>query len=148
MATTQAAFQEAQRAQHFAMLGRLTAGVSHEIRNPLGAIFLHVDLLQEVLREPSPESPGEIAETLAEIQTNLRRLDDLVQDYLSLVRVASIQRTPQEPTCARHVRVDATKHVARRSIADQVDCLIEVFEGAFIVSFMNIRGRQSKIGFS
>lgn len=45
---------EAQRAQHFALLGRLAAGVSHEIRNPLGAIFLHVDLLEEELREPSP----------------------------------------------------------------------------------------------
>ncbi len=96
MAERQRLEQEAQRAQHFAMLGRLAAGVSHEIRNPLGAIFLHFDLLQEVLREPSPESPGEIAETLAEIQTNLRRLDDLVQDYLSLVRVTQIERTPGE----------------------------------------------------
>lgn len=86
--------QEAQRAQHFAMLGRLAAGVSHEIRNPLGAIFLHVDLLQEVLREPAPEHSGEIAETLAEIQTNLGRLDDLVQDYLSLVRVTQIECIP------------------------------------------------------
>jgi CheY-like chemotaxis protein len=37
--------REAQRAQHFAMLGRLAAGVSHEIRNPLGALALHIDLL-------------------------------------------------------------------------------------------------------
>jgi CheY-like chemotaxis protein len=36
--------REAQRAQHFAMLGRLAAGVSHEIRNPLGALALHIDL--------------------------------------------------------------------------------------------------------
>jgi len=45
---------EAQRAQHFALLGRLAAGVSHEIRNPLGAIFLHVDLLEEELQQPTP----------------------------------------------------------------------------------------------
>ena len=31
-----------------------------------------------------------LAEALAEIKTNLLRLDDLVQDYLSLVRVRSI----------------------------------------------------------
>ena len=96
MAERQRLEQEAQRAQHFAMLGRLAAGVSHEIRNPLGAIFLHFDLLQEILRGPASESPGEIAETLAEIQTNLARLDDLVQDYLSLVRVTQIECTPGE----------------------------------------------------
>ena len=80
--------------QHFALLGRLAAGVSHEIRNPLGAIFLHVDLLEEELRQPSTESATEIAQALAEIKTQLARLDDLVQDYLSLVRVAAIQQAP------------------------------------------------------
>ena len=85
---------EAQRVQHFALLGRLAAGVSHEIRNPLGAIFLHVDLLEEELRQPSSESETAMAEALAEIKTQLARLDDLVQDYLSLVRVAAIQQTP------------------------------------------------------
>jgi two-component system CheB/CheR fusion protein len=85
---------EAQRVQHFALLGRLAAGVSHEIRNPLGAIFLHVDLLEEELRQPSSASETAMAEALAEIKTQLARLDDLVQDYLSLVRVAAIQQTP------------------------------------------------------
>ena len=33
---------------------------------------------------------------LAEIRTQLARLDDLVQDYLSLVRVAQIERTPED----------------------------------------------------
>jgi PAS domain S-box-containing protein len=87
--------QEARRAEHFALLGRLAAGVSHEIRNPLGAIMLHVDLLEEELRQPAPDSVTQIPESLAEIKTHLARLDDLVQDYLSLVRVATIERTPQ-----------------------------------------------------
>jgi PAS domain S-box-containing protein len=82
---------EAQRAQHFALLGRLAAGVSHEIRNPLGAIFLHVDLLEEELLQPSAESSILIAQTLLEIRTQIGRLDELVQDYLSLVRVSNIQ---------------------------------------------------------
>jgi PAS domain S-box-containing protein len=86
--------REAARAQHFALLGRLAAGVSHEIRNPLAVIMLHVDLLEEELHQPSPESTAEIAQALVEIKTNLARLDDLVQDYLSLVRVSTIQREP------------------------------------------------------
>lgn len=88
--------REAQRAEHFALLGRLAAGVSHEIRNPLAAIFLHVDVLEEELRQPTPDSPTAITETVAEIRTQLARLDALVQDYLSLVRVGSMQQTSQD----------------------------------------------------
>src|SRR5215475_6782175 len=87
--------REAQRAEHFALLGRLAAGVSHEIRNPLGAISLHVDLLAEELQQPTPDSPAVVTETLTEIKTQLTRLDDLVQDYLSLVRVGTIELMPE-----------------------------------------------------
>ena len=95
MAERQRLEQEAQRAEHFALLGRLAAGVSHEIRNPLGAIFLHVELLEAEWHTPSPDSVQHITEALSEIKTNLARLEDLVQDYLSLVRVSTIQRDVQ-----------------------------------------------------
>ncbi|MGE3540765.1 MAG: ATP-binding protein [Candidatus Tectimicrobiota bacterium] len=85
----------AQRAEHFAMLGRLAAGVSHELRNPLAVVFLHIELLEEELRQPS-EDPAVLAETMREIKTCLARVDDLMQDYLSLVRVHSIQRDVQD----------------------------------------------------
>jgi signal transduction histidine kinase len=88
--------REGQRAQHFALLGRLAAGVSHEIRNLLAAVFLHVDVLEEELGQPSPESPNQVPETFAEIRKNLARLEDLVQDYLTLVRTSQIERTPQD----------------------------------------------------
>jgi two-component system CheB/CheR fusion protein len=94
MAERQRLEREAQRVQHFALLGRLAAGVSHDLRNPLGAIFLHVDLLEEELRQPSAASATEIAYALAQIKTQLARVDDLIQDYLALVRVAAIQQAP------------------------------------------------------
>ena len=96
MAKRQRLEREAQRVQHFALLGQLAAGVSHEIRNPLGAIVLHVDVLTEELAQPSPDSPAVVTEALAEIKTQLARLDDLVQDYLTLVRVHAIQREVQD----------------------------------------------------
>jgi len=88
--------REAQRAQHFLLLGRLAASVSHEIRNPLSAITLHVEILQEELRQPSPNSTEVLAQSFTEITTQLGRLHDLVQDYLSLARGTTIERTPQD----------------------------------------------------
>jgi PAS domain S-box-containing protein len=86
--------REAKRAEHFVLLGKLAAGLSHEIRNPLGAIALNVDLLDEELAQPLPDSTAHVAQSFAEIKTNLARLDDLLQDYLSLVRVAVPTREP------------------------------------------------------
>jgi two-component system cell cycle sensor histidine kinase/response regulator CckA len=116
--------REAQRVQHFALLGRLAAGVSHEIRNPLAAVFLHVDLLEEEFRQPSSDSAVQIAESLTDIKRNLVRLEDLVQDYLSLVRVTTMQRAPEDLealvlTFAREM--DAA--LATRSITLQLDGL-------------------------
>jgi signal transduction histidine kinase len=88
--------RDAQRAEHFAMLGRLAAGLAHEIRNPLAAVFLHVALLGEELRQPSPESAATMAESLVELETHLARLNNLVEDYLTLVHVSALERTRQD----------------------------------------------------
>jgi PAS domain S-box-containing protein len=95
MAERQRLEREARRAEHFALLGRLAAGVSHEIRNPLTTVFLDIDVLEEEWHSPSPDHGTTIAETFADIKTNLARLENLVQDYLSLARVANLQRNVQ-----------------------------------------------------
>jgi signal transduction histidine kinase len=96
--------------------------VSHEIRNPLGVVFLQVDLLEEELRQPTPDSPAAVAEALVEIKTQLGRLEDLVQDYLSLVRVANIQPTPQDLGAA--IAVWAAK-VQDQAVAGEVTLHLE-----------------------
>jgi len=64
-----------------AALGRLTANIAHEIRNPLSAISHATELLQE---EPAPSDT--VARLLAIIHDNTKRLDRMVQDVLKLNR--------------------------------------------------------------
>jgi signal transduction histidine kinase len=124
MAERQRLEREAQRGQHFALLGRLAAGVSHEIRNPLGAIFLHVDVVEEELRDPRPESAAEITRSLTEIRTYLARLDDLVQDYLSLVRVGVAQLVPGDlGTLVIQWAQEMTPALAAHGITLQLDAV-------------------------
>jgi two-component system, chemotaxis family, CheB/CheR fusion protein len=124
MAERQRLEREAQRSQHFALLGRLAAGVSHEIRNPLGALVLQVDLLEEALRDPAPESAAEIPQTLTEIRTNLGRLDELVQDYLSLVRVGVAQLIPADlGTLVTHWAQELAPALAVHRVTLQLDAV-------------------------
>jgi signal transduction histidine kinase len=85
---------QTQRAENFALLGRLAAGMSHEIRNPLVVIFLQVELLEEEIRLLPPERQVPLMPVLDEIKTYLVRLEGIMQDYLSLVHVGASQREP------------------------------------------------------
>ena len=66
--------------EKLATLGQLTAGVAHEVRNPLSAITQATDLLNELEGSPQLEKLTEI------IQRNSLRIDRLVNDILSISR--------------------------------------------------------------
>ena len=65
-------------------LGRLTASIAHEIRNPLGAISHAAQLLDEA------ELSGEEKKLIEVVLRHSSRVDDLVQDIMQLSR----QKTP------------------------------------------------------
>jgi PAS domain S-box-containing protein len=79
-----------------AKLGRLMAGLSHELRNSLHTMELDVELLEQDLHRLLPNTPEQLRETMTDFKANLSRLHDLVQDPLSLVRLASLQREPAD----------------------------------------------------
>jgi two-component system sensor histidine kinase PilS (NtrC family) len=72
--------QEQAQQLKLAALGRLTANIAHEIRNPLSAISHASELLVEEQRGPSQER------LLRIIQDNSKRLDRMVSDVLELTR--------------------------------------------------------------
>lgn len=78
--------QEQAQQLKLAALGRLTANIAHEIRNPLSAISHATQLLQEEERDRTG------ARLLQIIRDNTLRLDRMVQDVLQLNRRDRAQR--------------------------------------------------------
>ncbi|MBU2642505.1 MAG: PAS domain-containing sensor histidine kinase [Gammaproteobacteria bacterium] len=81
------AAQEAQRLK-LAALGRLTANIAHEIRNPLSAISHAAQLLSEESHDATQ------AKLTGIIENNARRLDRLVEEVLTLNRRDRLNPTP------------------------------------------------------
>jgi len=63
-------------------LGRLTSGMAHEVKNPLNAMMIHVELLKEKLDVPAEE----VHQSLEVIGNEIRRLDRVVQGFLRFIR--------------------------------------------------------------
>ena len=85
---------EARRSERLAALGQLSAGLAHEIRNPLGVIKGSAEMLSQKL-----QSSDELARELAGyISTEVNRLGALVTDFLDFARPLHAQLEPADLT--------------------------------------------------
>ena len=80
-------------AQRLAMMGRLTAMIAHEVRQPLAAILTNADAATRLLDLPNPPMTI-IREALADIREADLRADAVVRRIHSLVRERALQLTP------------------------------------------------------
>ena len=91
-AELQSSFEQLQRADRLSALGELSAGLAHEIRNPLGSVEGAVQILRRPsLRQETREEFGELA------QKELNRLKGLLTHFLDFARPQAPQRAPTEP---------------------------------------------------
>ncbi len=67
--------------ERLASLGRVAAGIAHEVRNPMASIKLRVDLSKQSVLRPGADLAG-IAADLSEVGDEIARLDRLVADLL------------------------------------------------------------------
>ncbi len=73
------------RAESLAGLTTLAAGVAHEIKNPLGSMSIHIQLIQKALQLAEIDVPS-IQSHLDIIDEEINRLNGIVVDFLFAVR--------------------------------------------------------------
>ena len=72
-----------------AALGGLTSGVTHEVKNPLNAMMIHLEIVRSRL---GPRS-DEVGRSLEVIGGEIRRLDRVVQGFLKFARPQELKLT-------------------------------------------------------
>ena len=85
-------------------LGRLAASVAHEVRNPLGAIDIQLQLLEEDLSAVAGELTERVSRRVHIARTEMRRLDGIVQNFLRFSRPPALHLQPVSPNdLLRHI---------------------------------------------
>ena len=79
-----------------AVMGQLTTGLAHEIRNPLNAAKLQLELLLRRTAKTDGEMADRVTRRVTIVQHELSRLSSLLDDFLSLARPRGIQSVPFE----------------------------------------------------
>lgn len=84
--------EEARRSERLAALGQMSAGLAHEIRNPLGVIKGSAEMLNQKLEQSNPLA----SELAGYILGEVNRLSALVMRFLDFARPLALERTPAD----------------------------------------------------
>ncbi len=83
---------ELELSRRMAAIGRLTSGVGHEVKNPINAIVVHLELLKNKLGDGNAPA----ARHLEVIDVEIRRLDRVVQTLVDFSRPVDLQLHEQD----------------------------------------------------
>jgi len=85
------------RAESLAALTTLTAGVAHEIKNPLASIGIHIELIRKTIGGRQTVSAAKVSENLEVIKEEVERLNRIVVDFLFAVRPMNAELQLEDP---------------------------------------------------
>jgi signal transduction histidine kinase len=134
---------EIEMSRRLSASGRVTGGVAHEVKNPINAIVLHFELLQNKLSELDPDTQRHMDIISREIQ----RLDRVVQTLVDFMRTrelhlveVDLRRLLEEvallaaPDAAQH-NVEIKRHLPQQPLPVNAD--LDLIKQALLNVVMN-----------
>jgi len=120
---------DARRSERLAALGQLSAGLAHEIRNPLGVIKGSAEILNKKLQSSQPVE----SELAGYISSEVNRLNSLVARFLDFARPSHLELQPARISelmdraleSVRHQFPDAKVQIERSYAPDLPEILVD-----------------------
>jgi signal transduction histidine kinase len=116
-----------------AAIGRLLAGVAHEVKNPLNAMTIHLELLKQKvgsIKDPitvpasgGPARPLDLAKHVQIISSEIKRLDEVVAGFLKFARPDELKLQPVAlANVVQDVVLTISPEAQRRRVTVREEC--------------------------
>lgn len=105
--------QKLARSEHLSRLGQLSAGIAHEVRNPLNYLSLSLDQLKDDVAKK--QDSAKTKEAIVRMKQEVLRLSHLVKNFLSYGKPLKLNKTPIEAA----VLIDDSLQMVNDRIIDQ-----------------------------
>jgi len=86
--------KQLEKAERLSMLGKLAAGVAHEIRNPLNAISMATQRIKRDFPPAEAEKLGAFEEITSLVKDEIRRLNGIIEEFLVFSRPRRLNLHP------------------------------------------------------
>jgi PAS domain S-box-containing protein len=133
------------QAERLALIGTMSAKLAHEIHNPLSSIVLNLDLIRdEVGGRKEEDTNREIQELVSSIDSELQRIQAVVEDYLRFARLPRVrpQRVEFDEMVRRHLEFlqpeMADGHVKLELNLEAGGVMVSVDEDQFWQAMLNL----------
>ncbi|MBI5545731.1 MAG: hypothetical protein HY901_17725 [Deltaproteobacteria bacterium] len=129
--------------ERLVMLGQLTAGVAHEINNPLAAVIANVGSARAQVQLAGPMD-GEVAETFRDVEDGLARIRQIARDLKSLAREEALDEQGEcRPSDAvtEAIRLSSFREPVSVRVENlvPVDCgWVEISRGRLVQILLNL----------
>jgi two-component system sensor histidine kinase HydH len=113
--------ERVQLMEKFVSLGTLAAGLHHEIKNPLTALSIHVQLLEKRLGSSAPTKP--VDELLGVVKSEIQRLNGVLDGFRDF---ASLHRLTLQPTDVASLLRDTVRLIGPQALQQNVDVVLHL----------------------
>jgi signal transduction histidine kinase len=117
--------ERVRRMERFLSLGTLASGLHHEIKNPLTALSIHVQLLEKRLRDPLSRRP--VNDVIGVLKSEVLRLTGVLESFRDF---ASLQRLTLRQADASDVVAEVVRLIGPQAEQQHVEVTVRLAEPA------------------
>ncbi len=114
--------EKLKKTEQLSMIGQLSSGIAHEIRNPLNFLSLSVGHIKERIVEENIGSKDDLIKILDNVTKEIYRVNELIHNFLFLGKPITLNREPVLPETLINETLYVLKDKVREGIDINVTC--------------------------